>query len=76
MLWHRDLAFRRWPFAGGKRQTVALAGGDRVHDIPEATGNRESIVRRNIRGIFREFGVTRQAELVRLVPSPLGHIRD
>ena len=51
------------------RIAAALADGSRVRDIAVATGNQESTVRWHVRRIFRKHGITRQADLVRLVLS-------
>ena len=48
---------------------VLLAGGMTVHEVAAATGRREGTVRSHIKHMFTKHGLTRQADLVRLVRS-------
>ena len=57
------------------RLAVALAEGDTVHDIAEATGRTKSTVRWHLREIHRTLGVSMQAQLVRRVLLPPGRAR-
>ena len=60
--------------AAESRIAAALASGSRVRDIALATGNEKSTIRWHINRIFRKHGLSRQADLVRLVLSSLGQI--
>ena len=51
------------------RVAALLAEGRSVRDIASATGRRESSIRWHIKQIYRKLGISRQAELVRLVLS-------
>ena len=51
---------------------VALAQGQTVHDIAEATERTTGAVRWHLRHIYRKHGLTRQTDLVRLVLSLFG----
>ena len=51
------------------RVATLLAEGRSVRDIASATGRRESSIRWHIKQIYRKLGISRQAELVRLVLS-------
>jgi len=46
---------------------VALAEGNTVPRIAEATGRKENTVRHHFKEIYRRLGISKQAELVRLV---------
>ena len=46
---------------------VALATGDSVRDIASATGRQENSVRFLLKRIYRKHGISRQAEVVRMV---------
>ena len=48
---------------------VLLAEGQAVGDIAVSTGRSLATVRWNLRNIFEKHGISRQAELVRLVMS-------
>ena len=48
---------------------VMLAEGRTVPEIARETGRRESTVRWHIKEIFARHGISRQAELIRLVLS-------
>ena len=54
------------------RVAVMMAEGKAVHEIAAATGRKESTIRWHVRHIFAKHGITRQAELVRLVLSMTG----
>ena len=54
------------------RVAVLLAEGRTVREIAAATGRRESTVRWHLRHICGKHGISRQAELVRLVLSLAG----
>ena len=54
------------------RVAVLLAEGGSVRDIAAATARRESTIRWHLRHIFGKHGISRQAELVRLVLSLAG----
>ena len=54
------------------RVAVMLAEGMTVREITAATGRKETTIRWHVRRIFRKQGITRQAELVRLVLSIAG----
>lgn len=51
------------------RVAVLLAGGMSVREIAAATRRRESTVRSHVKHIFAKRGLSRQADLVRLVRS-------
>ena len=51
------------------RVAVSLAEGASVRDIAAATGRQESSIRWHIKRIYRKLGISRQADLVRLVLS-------
>lgn len=51
------------------RVAALLAEGRSVRDIASAAGRRESSIRWHIKQIYRKLGISRQAELVRLVLS-------
>ena len=48
---------------------VLLAGGMTAREVAAATGRREGTVRSHIKHMFTKHGLTRQADLVRLVRS-------
>ena len=54
------------------RVAVLLAEGSSVREIAAATGRRESTIRWHLQHIFSKHGISRQAELVRLVLSLAG----
>ena len=54
------------------RVAVLLAQGMSVPEIAAATGRRESTIRSHVKHAFARHGLTRQAELVRLVRSLAG----
>ena len=54
------------------RVAAMLAEGMTVREITAATGRKETTIRWHVRRIFRKQGITRQAELVRLVLSIAG----
>ena len=56
------------------RIAAALASGSRVGDIAKAMGSQVSTVRWHINRIFRKLGLSRQADLVRLVLSSSGQV--
>ena len=51
------------------RVAVLLAEGMNVREIAAATGRRESTIRSHVKHMFAKHGLSRQAELVRLVLS-------
>ena len=51
------------------RVAVLLAQGMSVHQIAAATGRKESTIRSHVKHMFAKNGLSRQAELVRLVQS-------
>ena len=51
------------------RVAVGLAEGRNVRDMAEATGRTESAIRWHLQHIYRKHGISRQADLVRLVLS-------
>ena len=51
------------------RVAVLLAQGMSVHQIAAATGRKESTIRSHVKHMFTKHGLSRQAELVRLVQS-------
>ena len=51
------------------RVAVLLARGMSVPEIAAATGRKESTIRSHVKHVFARHGLTRQAELVRLVRS-------
>ena len=54
------------------RVAVLLAQGMSVREIATATGRKESTIRSHVKHIFAKHGLSRQAELVRLVLSLAG----
>ena len=54
------------------RVAALLAEGGMVRDIAAAMGRKESSIRWHLHNIFRKRGISRQAELVRLVHSAAG----
>ena len=46
-----------------------LAAGSSVRDIAEATGRKENAVHKHLKQTYKRLGISRQAELVRLVLS-------
>ena len=54
------------------RVAVLLAEGMSVGEVAEALGREESTIRSHVKGIFARHGLSRQAELVRLVLSLAG----
>ena len=54
------------------RVAVLLAQGMTVREIAAATGRKESTVRSHVKHIFAKHGISRQADLVRLVRSLAG----
>ena len=46
-----------------------LAAGSSVRDIAEATGRKENAVHKHLKQAYKRLGISRQAELVRLVLS-------
>ena len=61
-------ASRRWR----PRVAALLAKGKTVGEIASATGRRVNTIRTHVRHIFTTHGITRQVDLVRLVPSTVG----
>ena len=60
-------------FTRAESQVAALlARGMTVHEVAAATGRRASTVRSHVKHMFTKQGVTRQADLVRLVLSLAG----
>ena len=51
------------------RVSVLLAQGMSVSQIATTTGRRESTIRSHVKSVFAKHGLSRQAELVRLVQS-------
>ena len=51
------------------RVAVLLSQGMSVHQIAAATGRKESTIRSHVKNMFAKHGLSRQAELVRLVQS-------
>ena len=51
------------------RVAVLLAQGKSVYQIAAATGRKESTIRSHVKHMFTKHGLSRQAELVRLVQS-------
>ena len=51
---------------------VRLAQGMSVREIAVATGRKESTIRSHVKHMFAKHGITRQADLVRLVRSLAG----
>ena len=51
------------------RVAVLLSQGLSVHQIAAATGRKESTIRSHVKHMFAKHGLSRQAELVRLVQS-------
>jgi DNA-binding CsgD family transcriptional regulator len=70
---HRRRAPAQWLCEGygltpaEARLAVALANGDSLKEIAEATGNRVGTLRTHLKHVFAKTGTRRQAELVRLV---------
>ena len=54
------------------RVAVQLAQGMSVHEIAAATGRKESTIRSHVKRTFAKHGLSRQAELVRLVRPLVG----
>ena len=54
------------------RVAVQLAQGMSVHEIAAAMGRKESTIRSHVKRIFLKHGLSRQAELVRLVRPLVG----
>ena len=54
------------------RVAVMMAEGKAIREIAAALGRKESTIRWHVRHIFTKHGITRQAELVRLVLSMAG----
>ena len=54
------------------RVAVMMAEGKAVREIAAATGRKESTIRWHVRHIYAKHGISRQAELVRLVLSMAG----
>ena len=54
------------------RVAVLLAQGMNVREVAAATGRRESTIRSHVKQMFAKHGLSRQAELVRLVLSLAG----
>ena len=51
------------------RVAVLLAEGMNVREVAAATGRRESTIRSHVKHMFAKHGLSRQADLVRLVLS-------
>ena len=58
------------------RVATLLAEGLGIPDIAAATGRQESTIRWNLKRIYRKQGISRQAELVRLVLTTAGFERS
>ena len=54
------------------RVAVLLADGMSVREVPAATGPGESTIRSHVKHLFTKHGLSRQADLVRLVLSLAG----
>ena len=54
------------------RVAVLLADGMNIRKVAAATGRRESTIRSHVKHMFDKHGLSRQAELVRLVQSLAG----
>ena len=54
------------------RVAVLLARGMSVKEIAKATGRKESTIRTHVKHMFAKHGLSRQADLVRLVRSLAG----
>ena len=54
------------------RVAVLLAEGMSVREVAAATGRKESTIRSHVKQMFARHGLSRQAELVRLVLSLAG----
>ena len=54
------------------RVAAQLAQGMSVHEIAAATGRKESTIRSHVKRTFAKHGLSRQAELVRLVRPLIG----
>ena len=51
---------------------VLLAEGKNVREVASATGRRESTIRTHLKHMFAKHGLTRQADLIRLVLALAG----
>ena len=51
------------------RVAVLLAEGMNVREVAAATGRKESTIRSHVKHMFAKHGLSRQADLVRLVLS-------
>ena len=56
------------------RVATLLAEGESVRDIVAATGRTENSIRWHIKRIHRKLGISRQADMVRLVLSAGGEL--
>ena len=54
------------------RVAVLLAEGMNVREVAAATGRGESTIRSHVKHMFAKHGLSRQADLVRLVLSLAG----
>ena len=54
------------------RVAMLLAQGKTVHEVAAATGRKESTIRHHVKKMFIKHGLSRQADLVRLVQSLAG----
>jgi len=54
------------------RVAVQLAQGMSVHEIAAAMGRKESTIRSHVKRTFAKHGLSRQAELIRLVHPLVG----
>ena len=54
------------------RVAVLLAEGKNVREVASATGRRESTIRTHLKHMFAKHGLTRQADLIRLVLALAG----
>ena len=54
------------------RVAVLLADGMNVREVAAATGRGESTIRSHVKHLFTKHGLSRQADLVRLVLSLAG----
>ena len=54
---------------GESEVTAALAKGRSTREIAMATGRTEAAIHWHLKGIYRKLGISRQADLVRLVLS-------
>ena len=57
---------------GQSRVAALLAAGSSVRDIALMTGRQENAVYKHLKQMYRKLGISRQAELVRLVLSRTG----